>query len=85
MAMLLPFVYFFMNGRMVAGIVSLAVCAVSLPLMIFVVGFFLYGMMAAWAMWGVRVASIEAHAARTAQKTAEAFERAAQKRAQQNI
>jgi len=79
LAFFLPFVYFFVKRRFFAGAVSFVMCAVSLPLMIFVIGFFLYGAMASWAIWGVRNESIEAHAKRTGRATAEAILAAQQK------
>lgn len=79
LALFLPFVYFFVNGRITAGIISVAVCAISIPLMFLVVGFFLYGAMVFWAIWGIRNDSIEAHALRTGRATAEAILAAQQK------
>jgi TM2 domain-containing membrane protein YozV len=73
MALLVPFAYFFTRGRIAAGVISLAVCVISLPLMFLGIGFFLYGAMVLWAIWGLRNDSLEAHAVRTGRATAEAI------------
>jgi outer membrane protein assembly factor BamD (BamD/ComL family) len=54
MALFIPFVYFFLRKRITAGIVSLVICIVSIPLMFFFIGIFSYLAMSFWACWNLR-------------------------------
>ncbi len=70
-AILLPFLYFFTRKRAIAGIVSLIICIISLPLMFFIVGFFTYFAMSIWATWNLRYELMNVHVTEQAQAIAE--------------
>lgn len=72
-AFFLPFVYFFSRKRTLAGIVSLIVCFISIPLMFFVVGFLTYLLMSSWAIWGLQNEVREAHISEQAYAIAQAM------------
>jgi hypothetical protein len=53
--------YFFSRKRKGAGIFSLIMLLVSIPLMFFVIGFFVWFANAIWAAWSLRYELMDVH------------------------
>lgn len=70
-AILFPFFYFFSRKRIIAGIMSLIICVISVPLMFFFIGFLIYFAMSIWATWNLRYELMNVHVSEQAQAIAE--------------
>ncbi len=73
LAFFLPPLYFFSRKRIGAGIISLILFIVSIPLLFFVVGFFIWLFDAAWAIWNLKHEMLEAHIQDQAYRIAKAM------------
>jgi len=74
LALFLPPLYFFSRKRIVAGIVSLILLVISIPLLfLFGIGFFVWLFDAAWAIWNLRHEMLEAHIQDQANRIAKAM------------
>ena len=70
MSVFLPFAYFFSRKRTTAGIVSLVICLVSIPLMFIFIGIFSYFAMSFWACWSLRYELLQEYATMQAEAMA---------------
>lgn len=79
-ALFFPFLYFYTRKRWVMGTIALLICLVSIPLMFFFIGFMTYLIASAMALIALRNESMEAHAQRIGQATADEILRARQEK-----
>ncbi|MFZ3071624.1 MAG: zinc-ribbon domain-containing protein [Thermodesulfobacteriota bacterium] len=80
LALFFPPGYFFSRKRVGAGIVSLLLCIVALPLLlVFGLGLFIWLPVAGWALWSLRYELMDVHIKEQAVAIAEAMKREANK------
>jgi cytochrome c-type biogenesis protein CcmH/NrfF len=73
LAIFLPWAYFFVQKRPVAGVVHLILWMISIPLLFVVVGFFIWGLQVTHAFWDMRKQLMDEQATAIATKMAAAM------------